>query len=535
MLVTFASLAAATLYTLMRVDTGRAIQGSFATMCSRVGMHANDWPCRVSDSRTLALYLLGSLTVGMALAVPCVVLAATGRRVTAMLPALIPIVATGLWAMTSAFTYVEPHAFGRPYLGMWPTWSYSAPETFWFMHGVLASVVDVMMIATPAIAIAVFVRPRRDRRTASPRWRWTAAALVICAAASAAAFFALSAAGHRLAPTESGFIESEPGAWIAPIVSMAAFGWLLSRDRRWWPWILVPQAILLTTAVAVAMMTSVSRIDSYGAFGEAIPYLAVGLVFSFAAPLAARLSRFRDPAPVEATDPARIKGVVPRGEPRRAPMRWAVALNAGAVALVLFASIAYRYDPAPVQFQQALPTYSGFRFEVLDLRAKMNLQAGLAAVAAYGPTHDGFAGFDAAAGAAAAPGIRWRDGTPVSTTALSPPALLVGVVSATRAQVQLVALSQSGRAFCVRAGPGSGDVASTTYGIGGTYDWENTVAPAVAFVQAIERCQDAPWTASQVRPIAVGSLCNGVDDQSIIICRATQRMARQVLASTIVT
>jgi hypothetical protein len=78
-------------------------------------------------------------------------------------------------------------------------------------------------------------------------------------------------------------------------------------------------------------------------------------------------------------------------------------------------------------------------------------------------------------------------------------------------------------------------VASTTYGIGGTYDWENTVAPAVAFVQAIERCQDAPWTASQVRPIAVGSLCNGVDDQSIIICRATQRMARQVLASTIVT
>jgi hypothetical protein len=105
-LVGLASFAAAAVYALMRVDGGRAVQASYAFLCSRAAMRPNDWPCRVQDAHTAAAYVVGSLSVGLALALPCAVLAATGRRLTALIPLAMPVVAAGLWAMTSSLTYM---------------------------------------------------------------------------------------------------------------------------------------------------------------------------------------------------------------------------------------------------------------------------------------------------------------------------------------------------------------------------------------------------------------------------------------------
>ena len=62
----------------------------------------------------------------------------------------------------------EKIAIGQPYLGMWPTFGWRTPQTFWFVHPVLASGVDFVLIAAPAVAIAAFVRPRMQRAAPSP-------------------------------------------------------------------------------------------------------------------------------------------------------------------------------------------------------------------------------------------------------------------------------------------------------------------------------------------------------------------------------
>ena len=506
-------------YALMRVDSGRAIQGSFAGWCARLGMQPQDWPCRVTGSHTLVLYLAGSLTVGLALAVPCAVLAATGRRLAALLPVLVPIGAAGLWAMTSYLTYMEPHAVGSPYLGMWPTLASSEPRAFWFTHAMLASIVDLILLTAPALAIVTLVRPRRERAAPRHARRWTVASLVICSVASGAAVWLLLILGHRLAPSESGFVLTEPGAWVVPVSTMAVFGWLLSTDRRWWPWVIVPVAVLLTGATATALMSSVSRIDSFGAFGEAIPYAAVGLIFSLGEPLARRLSRHAGAEP----DPLGGIGSAGRTAPRR--LRPAVALNAGAVTLVLFALTAFRFDPAPVEYQTAVPSYFEVRVHAQDLRTKLNLQLALGALGSYRDANGGYEGFDAAAGERAVPALAWADGIPTQVDRFSPPALVVGVLEASSGRAELVSLSDSGRAFCVRTGGSNG----TTYGAGGR-DWPSGMPdPAVSFARAVASCGAAPWTPNVLRPFPVASLCVGADDGSIIMCRATQRAIRETM------
>src|SRR5207302_7122444 len=133
--------------------------------------------------------------------------------------------------------------------------------------------------------------------------------------------------------------------------------------------------------------------------------------------------------------------------------------------------------PAPIQLAIPIPTFLGERFYVQDLRAKLNLQEGLDAVAAYRAGHGSPEGFDAAIGEQAVPALAWTDGVPAES-------LRVGVVTGPTPGVQLVSLSDSGRAFCVR--PDLEGLGAVTYGTGGEVEGNGT--PKAAVAQAMTSC-----------------------------------------------
>ena len=79
-----ASIASASAYLWVRIPVGREVQHSFANFCANLQMKPQDWPCQVTPARSIAFYLVASLLVWLAVAIPCAVLASTGRRVTAL-------------------------------------------------------------------------------------------------------------------------------------------------------------------------------------------------------------------------------------------------------------------------------------------------------------------------------------------------------------------------------------------------------------------------------------------------------------------
>jgi type IV pilus assembly protein PilA len=106
----------------------------------------------------------------------------------------------------------------------------------------------------------------------------------------------------------------------------------------------------------------------------------------------------------------------------------------------------------------ALPTFLGARNRANDRAAQSNLRNGLAAAKVYFTDNDTYAGFNAAAGLAIEPSVKFVDGGApvVGEVGLDP--------ASTATQVQLVALSASGLWFCVK------DVSTTgtTYNTGGS-------------------------------------------------------------------
>jgi hypothetical protein len=342
------------------------------------------------------------------------------------------------------------------------------------------------------------------------------------------------AISHRLWPSEFAYVADEPATWLVPVLTMATFGWLLGTDRRWWPWILAPTAVLLSGGMITALMSSIERVNDLSAFGAAIPYAVIGLIFSFAGPLARRVSRrvgpvVDAPAPAGSAPPEASPALAERPIPR-AP-RWIrplVALNAGALSLLLIAGSAFLLDPAPAQYGASLPTYLGERAYVQDLRTKLNLQEALGAAGGYRAVHGTYAGFTAAAGEAAVRSLAWADGIPGEARSDQP--LRVGIVVASASGVRLVSLSESGRAFCARATVTDGVPGSPTYGAGRGMDGPGDMpGSADGFAQATAACGSAPLNEDALRPFPIAGLCDGVGDGSLVICRAVQRLLRQAI------
>jgi hypothetical protein len=342
------------------------------------------------------------------------------------------------------------------------------------------------------------------------------ASLAICAGASALLLWGSVALARHLWPAEFDFTQTDAGAWIVPALAMATFGWLLGPDRRWWPWILAPIAVLLTGATMIVLMGTVEHVWNLSGFGAAMPYFGIGLICSCGRPLAVRLSRRR------AAD-----GVVPDAEPStlNAPrvrrLRPSVLATAAAAAMLLVSATAFLLDPGPAHYAEAVPTYLGARTYVQDLRARSDLWRGMVAVSRYRDRYGSLTGFDATAARSVAPRVAWTDGVPTSPSQIG-----LSYLHA-RQGPTLVVMSGTGTAFCARDQAGR-----ITYGSGGGGDDASTgiqTAPADAIAQAVAACGSTPFTASALRPFPIAHLCDGVDDEALIICRAVQSMLRTTL------
>jgi len=475
----------------MRVPVAGQIHAHLTSYCDTLDMQPGDWTCRLSQTSVLAAYAGGSLLIGLALALPGVILAATGRRFSA----LVPVGAAGVATIFAAIVWFVGRHASQYLFGIGGSVFIGSGEghAYWQTHGVQSISADLVLVSVPALAVAFLLRPvRRPRPEPLPRH---AAWLATFAVASGMVAVRI---GFSHLPSDL-FVRSMPDTWISAMV-MLVFGAMLGTDRRWWPWALVPVAVVLSLGPAMLVMSIPTTLTAFTWFAGVVPLVAAGFVGSLWRPIAERFAgRHRAERAPRVTS--------------RTAVRPTVVLNSIAVALLALSMLAVRTDPLPIQISTGLPTYLGERAWASDVRTKMNLGVAIAAMGVYRAEHGTFVGFDAAAGERAASELEWYDGA-------SEDPLVVGIVGADEGSARIVASSGSGSAFCVQAVTGSTG-GSLTYGSAGHDD----------VGRAMRRCGSIAWTPAAIRMFDVDAMCSGADDQVIIICRAAQRTIRAVLAS----
>lgn len=482
------SAVAAGSYAWMRLPAAERYRAAFAAVCRQAHLQPQDWPCRVSSAGTLTAFLGGSLLIGLALAVPCTLLAATGRRATALIPLIVALAGLLVADVTTWFTDRNP---AHVLLGVNEMFGGSGGrEPYWQAHAAQAVEVDIVLLSIPAVAIMLALRrPRREPGEARPARHATWVALAVCA--GAAVVVAWAAPRLHLFPR---IFDTEV---LTPAAVMAAFGMLLGTDRRWWPWVLAPVAVLLSLGPAMAVMAIPSLFVAFTWFGAAVPFAVIGFVASLWRPLALRLSGGAREEAVER--PARVRRLRP-----------GVVLNAGAAGLLVVSMLAYRFDPLPVQIAIALPTFLGERQFAQDVRAKMNLEEAIGAMDAYHAARDTYRGFDAATGETAVPELAWSERATGEN-------LVVAVAAATASRAQVVAASGSGKVFCVQALADDVGGSTVTYGVGD------------GLGEARTNCGDTPWTPRATAMFPMETMCDGVVNETIVICRAVQHLLRETL------
>jgi hypothetical protein len=485
-LVAALCLVSAALYAWMRAGVAADLHAPFAGWCRDV-LEPGDWQCRLSVSDFLWTYAGGSLLVWLGLAVPGAVLAATGRRVSALVPALV----AGAGALAISVIAV-PGGSTQPF-GISETFFGGAHgDAFWGLHAEAAILLDLVLVSAPALAVALIVRPpRRPRVTDLPRHAVWASTLAV-----GGAIAALRIAWPNL-PHEQ-FLSAPFDDVAVSMVVMVLFGSMLGTDRRWWPWALVPAAVLLSLGPATAVMSIPSNLTAFTWFAVALPLAVVGLVASFWHPLATRLAGRR-----VASSPS-------AGVTSRMWSRSAVVLNTAAAGLLIACVMAARFDPLGIQVSTSLPTYLGARQLAEDVRTKTNLTEAIAAMEAYRAARGTYRGFDAAAGETLAPELAWSD----APTGVE---LVVQVAETSATIGRVMARSGSGRAFCAE----TSSVAGVTYG----------EARRVALARAV--CDSEPLDGAALRMIDVRTLCDGADDGAILLFRSVQRNIREILATPV--
>jgi hypothetical protein len=160
--------AAAALYVWMRVPVAGQIHAHLTSYCDNLAMQPGDWPCRLSQTSVLAASIGGSLLIGFALALPGVVLAASGRRFSA----LVPIGAAGVATMfASVVWFVGCHA-SQYLFGVTDSVFIGSGEghAYWQMHGAQSIAADLVLVCVPSLAVAFLLRPAgRPRPEPLPR------------------------------------------------------------------------------------------------------------------------------------------------------------------------------------------------------------------------------------------------------------------------------------------------------------------------------------------------------------------------------
>lgn len=132
----------------------------------------------------------------------------------------------------------------------------------------------------------------------------------------------------------------------------------------------------------------------------------------------------------------------------------------------------------------ALPTFLGARQRAQNRAAQSNLRNGLAAAKTYYATAGRYTGFTAAVGTGIEPSLTWAaavgSGHVVGRVYIGAPAVSV-------TQIRLIALSASGRFFCIKdVAAGTTPVPRTYYGSGAGYANVNAAT-------GVNSCQATQW------------------------------------------
>jgi len=476
----------AALYGWIRMGVGAELHAPFAHWCAEI-LQPGDWQCGVTVLDFARSYVGGSLFIWLGLAVPGVVLAASGRRVLAVVPVTVA-AAGALGAAIAALPggSAKPFGFPESVFG-----NIGQSRAFWFEHAEAATFVDVVLVSVPALAVAFLVRPpRRPRPADVPRHAVWASTIAIFAAI-AAIRVAWPDVGY------GGYLAGPLDDVLVTMTVMFVFGAMLGTDRRWWPWALVPPAVLLSFGPTVAVMSVPSSFTAFTWFADALPLFVVGLVASFWRALATRFARRRTGAPVTTVRSA------------RSAVRPVVAINAAAAGILFASVLAARFDPLGIRIATPLPSFLGARVLAQDVRTKTNLADAVVAMEAHRSVHGSYAGFDAANGEELAPALVWTDERTGEE-------LVVRVTSVDATRAQVVARSPSGTTFCAE-----------TFGGGATFGAGDTIVAARA------ACGSAPFTADSLRMLPVETFCDDVDDDALLLCRHVQRLMRETLAAPI--
>ena len=63
-------------------------------------------------------------------------------------------------------------------------------------------------------------------------------------------------------------------------MAMLVFGAMLGTDRRWWPWALVPVAVVLSLGPAMLVMSLPTTLTAFSWFAGVVPLVCAGFVGS---------------------------------------------------------------------------------------------------------------------------------------------------------------------------------------------------------------------------------------------------------------
>ncbi|MGZ6544473.1 MAG: hypothetical protein ACXVEI_04090 [Actinomycetota bacterium] len=467
----------------------------FQGLCERLlsgglSLKPGDTFCDPAPWTSHAAIVAAMLLVAAGFVLACGILAATGRRGTALLPFL------AAPAVSFPGILLSDHWWDAH---VWP-------------HGTVATgVTTLALMSAPVVAVAVSVRGPRAVRAQPSLVAGVVSGLAVAGAVVAMAYVARAMLAHHFGSLVSGF---SIGSVVPGTIAMAIFGSLLGPDRRWWPWSLVPTAILLSMAPSVALLVGRERLVDWSQFGVVLPLFLIGLVSSIWRPAALRLTRViggdREERSIEA--PVIDMAPIPQRQVRPAVVRNAIAVGLLAVSLVIF-----RGDPLPSQMSSSIPTYLGARTVVEDLRTKLDLRRAMRVMDAYRATHGTYRGFDVSKAAAADPSIHWIHGSPTqggtgsSTTE-------VAIVAATNTEARLAAVSESTNGYCLQR---SGDELS--YGRASRFGGSDPAQDVIG--QAIAACGSTPWSAAAVRRFPVATMCDGLELSSgYLLCRASQAL-----------
>jgi hypothetical protein len=500
------SVLAATGFVALRMD--REVPYAFspsAGMCGRLrgaglAITPADWFCQPLPWTARASYVSASLLLAIGFVLPCLVLAATGRRPTAVAPLLL--------APTLALRGMVPSDH-------W--WSGT-----WRDGTVAGGAVMLLLLFAPVAAAIVALRPTEapSRRRAVPLLACAATWLLLAIPIAGIVELAKGISARHFEVL--GSTQDDSSMLLPAVGAMALFGSLLGPDRRWWPWSLVPVSVLLSAGPSMALIVGPVHLTDWSRFGAVVPLFAVGMVASAWRPLAGRVTGWirRDSEPTEATAGRPLTLV----DPNR--VRPTVILNAVGVGVLIMSLVAFRGDPLPVQIGTALPTYVGVRASTMDVRTRQLLHRALEDMEAYRAEHGSYRGFDAEVAAASDPALTWQTGVPAAAEdGARIPKLTMGIVTASETTARVAAVSESGNAVCIQREAGA-----MAYGVGpGRHD----VTSAEALDAALAACGSTPWTSQALRPFPVATLCTGMEeDLGYPVCRMVQVVMTQLLEST---